>query len=107
MFETRKAMSVIDHDAHHDREQLLDAEGQQMYSTKYSRAQKKTVLVKRKGKKTFPYVRQMLEDMVERRRSITLSASEPRTARYVNPSSTPTAEEKAVLLAEQAAHSRF
>ena len=30
MFETRKAMSVIDHDAHHDRKQLLDSDGKEM-----------------------------------------------------------------------------
>ena len=77
------------------------------YSTKYSRAQQKQVLVKRKEKKSYPYVRGMLEAMVVQRRSVTLSASVPRSASYVNPSSTPTAEGKALLLAERAAHSRF
>ena len=30
MFEARKSMSLVDHDAHHHRKQLLDAEGNEL-----------------------------------------------------------------------------
>ena len=101
----------MDHDAHHHRKQLVDADGKELYSTKFSRAQGKEVLVKRKEEKTYPYVRGALDDMVVRRRSVTLSASSaslPRKRRqYANPGYAPTAEAKATLVAERAAHSRF
>ena len=75
---------------------------------KYSRAQRKRVLVKRKEPKGFKYVGNMLEAMVDRRRSVTLATpATQRQHRYVNPTDAPTAEEKARLLAKRAAHSRF
>ena len=44
---------------------------------KYSRAQRKHVLVKRKEVKSFGYACELLGAMVERRRSVTLAAATP------------------------------
>ena len=58
--------------------------------------------------KAYDYVRGMLEGMVRRRAVTTLGRPRAQASHlYVNPVDPPTAEEKAKILAERKAHSRF
>ena len=81
----------------------------QVFNQVQLRTQRKRVLVKRKEAKGFEYACAMLDAMVKRRESTTLSAAAaaPQAKGYVNPGGTPTEAEKDLLLAQRAAHSRF
>ena len=97
--------------------ELLLGEGElrlSRFGEKYSRAQRKRVLVKRKVPKTYGYVRRLLRDMVELRPRVTLGSvtglaeDDPRIGHgYVNPTVPLSEDEREALLAAHRRHSRF